>query len=78
MNEMMVKALGKEDPLYEMRFIDIMIPHHEGAILMAKDALKKTTKQELRDMAEKMIKEQEKEITKLKTLREAWYSESKN
>lgn len=75
MNEMMVKALGNAGPEYEKRFIDLMIPHHEGAVLMARDALKKASKNEIKDMAEKMIKEQEKEIATLKSYRDNWYTE---
>lgn len=73
MNGMMVKALGKGDADYEKRFIDLMIPHHEGAVLMAKDALKKSSKPELKKMAEKMIEDQEKEIAMLKAHRAHWY-----
>lgn len=76
MNEMMVKMLGEKDAGYEARFIDSMIPHHEGAILMAKDALSKTSKPELKEMAQKMITEQEKEIAMLRSWRQAWYPKS--
>src|SRR5438270_10730724 len=62
MNEMMMKHLGKKDRDYEKRFIDMMIPHHEGAVLMAKHALNNAKRPELKQMAEKMIKDQEKEI----------------
>ena len=73
MNEKMVKMLGKGDAEYEKRFIDMMIPHHEGAILMAQDALKNATKPELKKMAEKMIEDQSKEIKMLKEYRMQWY-----
>ncbi|MGV3484698.1 MAG: DUF305 domain-containing protein [Planctomycetaceae bacterium] len=73
MNQKMVQALGEADAEYEKRFIDMMIPHHEGAVLMAKDALKKASKPELKKMAEKMIQEQEKEIAMLKAYRAQWY-----
>ena len=73
MNEMMVQKLGDGDQEYEKRFIDMMIPHHEGAILMAKDALKDAKRKEIRDMAEEMIKTQQEEIKKLKQLRATWY-----
>jgi uncharacterized protein (DUF305 family) len=75
MNEMTVKKLGKGDAEYDKRFIDMMIPHHEGAVLMAKDALKNSNRKEIRDMAEKMIKAQEEEIAELRKLRSAWYGE---
>src|SRR5687768_13718753 len=40
MNEQMVQQLGESDENYEKRFIDMMIPHHNGAILMSQHALK--------------------------------------
>ena len=74
MNEMMMKHLGRSDRDYDLRFITLMIPHHEGAVMMARDALKNATHQELKDMAAKMIKDQQKEIEQLKKWRQDWYS----
>lgn len=74
MNEMMLHQLGKGDADFEKRFIDLMIPHHEGAILMAKQALKEAKRPELKQMAEKMIDAQEKEIEQLRKWRQQWYS----
>ena len=75
MNHMMVHHLGKKDTDFEKRFIDLMIPHHEGAIIMAKQALKEANRPELKEMAEKVIKEQEKEIEQLKKWRQEWYGQ---
>ncbi len=78
MNEMMVKHLGQKDAGYEKRFIDMMIPHHEGAILMAKHAVKNANRPELKAMAEEVIKAQEKEIEQLKKWRKEWYEQKDN
>lgn len=51
-------------------FASMMIPHHQGAIDMAKIELQYGKDPKLRSMAEKMIKDQEKEIADLK----AWQS----
>ncbi|MBX9622641.1 MAG: DUF305 domain-containing protein [Gemmataceae bacterium] len=77
MNEKMVKALGGKDAEYEKRFIDMMIPHHEGAVRMAKDALEHATRPELKAMAKKMVDDQEKEIDQLKAWRKEWYGDKK-
>ena len=45
----------------DVDFARSMIPHHQGAINMAKIELKYGKDPELRQMAEKMIKDQEKE-----------------
>ncbi len=73
MNDRMVQALGPAGKEYEDHFIDEMIPHHEGAIAMAKDALKKTSRPELKKLAQNIITAQEKEITMLKEWRTKWY-----
>ena len=77
MNKMMVKDLGKGDGEYDARFIDMMIPHHEGAVMMAKDALQNANHQDLKEMAAKMIKDQQKEIDQLKKWRQEWYGQTK-
>lgn len=72
-NDMMVQQLGANDPNYEKRFIDMMIPHHEGALLAAKHALVNANRPELKQMAQKMIETQQKEIEQLKKWRQEWY-----
>lgn len=73
MNAEMAGHLGQPDANYDHRFIDMMIPHHEGALLMAKDAMQKSQRPEIKEMAQEMITAQEKEIVQLKAWREAWY-----
>lgn len=73
MNAQMVQHLGPADADYDHRFIDMMIPHHEGAIMMAKDALQKSQRPEIKKLAEEIIAAQEKEIAQLKAWGEEWY-----
>ena len=56
--EMMVKATGDAD----IDFIKGMIPHHQGAIDMAKIALGKAQDERVRKLAQEIISAQEKEI----------------
>lgn len=72
-NQMMMDKLGKADAQYDARFIDMMIAHHQGAILMSKDALAKAKHAELKAKAQEMIDAQEKEVTQMKAWRQAWY-----
>ena len=76
MNKMMIQHLGEGDPQYDARFIDMMIPHHEGAVMMARHALKHSHRPELKAMAEKVIKDQQKEIEQLKQWRKMWYGDN--
>jgi uncharacterized protein (DUF305 family) len=65
--------LGAADANYDLRFIDGMIPHHEGAVVMAKEALNKSKRPEILKLANEIIKAQEKEIKELKQWRKSWY-----
>ncbi|KKS13824.1 MAG: hypothetical protein UU71_C0042G0009 [Parcubacteria group bacterium GW2011_GWB1_41_6] len=47
-------------------FIEQMIPHHDGAIDMAKLALQKAKRPEIKTLAENIISAQEKEITDMR------------
>ncbi len=73
MNDMMVRGLGEGDSLFDHRFIDMMIPHHEGAIMMAKNAQREATRPELLKLAESIIAGQQKEIDQMKEWRAKWY-----
>lgn len=53
---------------FDMMYVDMMIPHHKGALEMSRDALQKAQRQELKDFAQETINKQEKEIAEL----EAW------
>ncbi|HEY9827276.1 MAG TPA: DUF305 domain-containing protein [Stenomitos sp.] len=73
-NSMMMKMdLGAADANFDLRFMDAMIPHHEGAIAMAKDALNKAQHPELRQLAHEIIASQQAEIDQMKKWRKTWY-----
>ena len=57
---------------YDIRFIEAMIPHHESAIVIAKEALQKAEKPEIKQLAEAIIKAQTAEIEQMKQWRAAW------
>lgn len=66
-------SLGPADGEYDLRFIDAMIPHHEGAVVMAKDVLAKSKRSELLQLATGIINAQNEEINKMKEWRKTWY-----
>lgn len=59
------------DP-FDQEFIDQMIPHHEGAIRMAKAELAKGENPELKKLATAIIAAQTKEIAEMKAWKAAW------
>lgn len=70
---MMNMSLGPKDESFDLRFIDGMIPHHQGAVEMAQEALTKSQRSEIKQLAQQIIEAQEKEITELQTWRKSWY-----
>ncbi|MBD2597328.1 DUF305 domain-containing protein [Nostoc spongiaeforme FACHB-130] len=73
MNHNMTMNLGSADANYDLRFIDAMIPHHQGAVEMAKQAQQKSKRPEIKKLASEIIKAQDQEIAQLKQWRTAWY-----
>lgn len=65
--------LGGADAEFDRRFIDAMIPHHEGAVVMAKEALKKSKRPEMLQLAKNIMASQQAEIDQMKQWRKAWY-----
>lgn len=58
---------------FDLAFIDAMIPHHQSAIDAGKLALQQATHPEIKQLAQKIIDAQQKEIDQMKAWRTAWY-----
>jgi uncharacterized protein (DUF305 family) len=71
---MMNMDLGTADKDFDLRFINAMIPHHEGAVTMAQDALKKSQRPEIKKLAQNIITSQNVEINQMKQWRKTWYN----
>lgn len=57
----------------EGKFIEQMIPHHEGAIAMARVALEKGEHDEIKSLAQGIIDSQEKENADMRAWYEEWF-----
>ncbi|MEA5450640.1 DUF305 domain-containing protein [Leptolyngbya sp. CCNP1308] len=68
--------LGPADATYDLRFVDGMIPHHEGALVMAEAALENSQRPEIRQLAEEIITAQQVEIAQMQDWRAAWYPDA--
>lgn len=71
---MMNMELGPADANFELRFIDAMIPHHQGAVKMAQEALQKSKRPEIKELAQSIIADQDKEIAQMQQWRKTWYA----
>ncbi|BAZ18199.1 hypothetical protein NIES4071_100840 (plasmid) [Calothrix sp. NIES-4071] len=45
--------LGAADAEFDLRFINAMIPHHEGAVIMANGALNKSKRPKIKKLVPK-------------------------
>lgn len=57
----------------DKQFIEQMIPHHDDAIIMAKLALEKSQRSEIKELANTIIKTQSDEITNMRKWYKDWY-----
>jgi uncharacterized protein (DUF305 family) len=57
---------------FDLEFIRQMIPHHEGAVAMAREALQKSQMAEIRSAADSIIRDQETEIKQMKGWQATW------
>jgi uncharacterized protein (DUF305 family) len=67
-----MSALGAADP-FDEAFIDSMIPHHQGAIRMARIEIAQGEDGELMALAEAIIEAQSREIEEMNRWRQRWY-----
>jgi uncharacterized protein (DUF305 family) len=70
---MMSMSLGAADAGFDKRFLDAMIPHHQGAVTMSKDAIQKSKRPEMQKLSKNIIASQQKEIDTMMMWRKKWY-----
>jgi uncharacterized protein (DUF305 family) len=61
---------------FDQLFIDMMVPHHEGAVEMAKIAQQRSSRPEILALATNIIASQDSEINQMRAWRQAWYGSS--
>jgi uncharacterized protein (DUF305 family) len=57
----------------DRNFIEMMIPHHQGATEMAKMALDRAKSPQVRELAQSIIEKQTREIEQMRTWYKQWY-----
>lgn len=72
MGDMMVSLKDKSGDDLDRAFIEAMIPHHQGAIEMAKQVENTAKHEELRSLAKEIIQAQEKEIEQMQKWQKEW------
>lgn len=68
--------LGQADRWFDLRYIDAMIAHHTGAILLAKQA-EKSQRPEIKSLAAEIQKNEPVAIAELYKWKKDWYKDSR-
>ena len=74
--DMAKQMVIKNGQYSDKAFIDAMVPHHQGAIAMAKVALKNAEHQEIRELSHNIISSQQTEIEELKSIKQEEFGAS--
>jgi uncharacterized protein (DUF305 family) len=76
-SEGMARQMVMENGRYsDERFIDAMVPHHQGAIAMAEVALDNAEHQEIKELSRNIISSQQAEIEELKAIKKEEFGTS--
>ena len=76
MNRKRLTSLGPSDDEFDLRFIDAVVLHHEGAIAMAKQVIQLSQRNDLKQLAQTIITTQQSEIDQAKQWRQSWYPDA--
>jgi uncharacterized protein (DUF305 family) len=70
--DMGMMEIPQDERPFDLRFLEAMISHHQGAIHMAQAALEQAERPEIRQMAEEVISVQEAEIAQMQQWAAEW------
>lgn len=69
--------LGVADRWLDLRYINAMIAHHRGAMLMAEKAATQTKRTEIKDLTVEILKNEPVAIAELYKWKKDWYNDSR-
>ncbi|HRH25987.1 MAG TPA: DUF305 domain-containing protein [Candidatus Paceibacterota bacterium] len=70
-------SLGQADRTFDLRYINAMISHHRGAMLLAEQLSKNTTRTEMKILSDNILNDEPKAIAELYTWKKEWYGDTK-
>lgn len=77
MYEKNVMSLGQADRTFDLRYINAMIAHHRGAMLLAEQLAQNSTRPEMQMLAQKILNDEPKLIEELYSWKKEWYGDAK-
>ena len=69
--------LGQADRWLDLRYINSMISHHRGAMLLAEQALAQSQRSEIKNLANEILAQEPKAIDELYAWKKSWYQDSR-
>lgn len=70
-------GLGNADRYVDLRYIDKMISHHRGAVLLAQAAEENTTRREIHILTKDILETEPKLIEELYSWKKKWYGDTR-
>ncbi len=70
-------TLGTADRWIDQRYLNAMIAHHRGAMLLAEQAKGESNRPEIQELAEKILKDEPVAIAELYTWKKSWYNDTR-
>lgn len=70
-------TLGRPDRSLDLRYINAMIAHHRGAMLLAEQALSNTQRKEMKDLSAKILADEPGAIAELYEWKKDWYDDTR-
>lgn len=70
-------TLGRPDRTLDLRYINAMIAHHRGAMLLAQQVQNQTQRPEMKGLSEKILADEPTAIAELYAWKKSWYKDSR-
>jgi uncharacterized protein (DUF305 family) len=70
-------GLGEADRWLDLRYVNAMIAHHQGAMSLARQAAQYGQRQEIKDLAAAILKDEPEAIAELYTWKKDWYQDKR-
>lgn len=70
-------SLGQADRTFDLRYINAMIAHHRGAMLLAEQLGRNTARPEMKTLSQNILNDEPKAIAELYAWKKDWYGDTK-
>lgn len=71
-------SLGRADRTFDLRYVNAMIAHHRGAMLLAEQLGENTTRPEMKTLSQNILNDEPKAIAELYAWKKDWYGDTKS